>query len=49
MVVLRVGTVAEKEIPKIYSSNPQKVDEIKFDTEMILARLDAVKKQVDET
>jgi hypothetical protein len=26
-----------------------RVDEIKFDTEMILNRLDAVKKQVEET
>ena len=44
MIVLRMGVVTAPS-----HERPQKVDEIKFDTEMILARLDAVKKQVEET
>jgi hypothetical protein len=46
LIVLRMGSVTD-----IGRLDPEKnrVDEIKFDTEMILNRLDAVKKQVEET
>ena len=46
LIVLRMGSVTD-----ISELDPEKnrVDEIKFDTEMILNRLDAVKKQVEET
>ena len=44
MIVLRMGHVTDKrEEPKV------NVDQIRSDTQMILQRLDAVKKQVEDT